>query len=177
LGEGPTPEGVETLARRVMKKSPVMVMDLSAASHPVQKRMIACASHVVAVTTPQMTALRNSRALLTEIKHTRSTLDAVDLVINMAGVPGVEDVPAADIGKILGVEPAAKLPHAPKIVTASEMSGTPLGKNKAADTLLAPLQKIALRAAGRKNAPAMKDAGGKKGALGFLKNIGKKKDA
>lgn len=174
LGDDPDPDAVEALFTRVMQKNPVVVVDLSGAAHPVQRRLISCAAHVVVVTSPQVTALRNCRTLITEIKHHRSSLDNLDLVLNMQGMPAAEEVPAAEIVKALGVEAAAKLPYAPKLVMASEMTGKPLGKNKAAQAWLENLMPVALRAAGRKDKPARGGAG-KKGMFDFLKGSAKQK--
>lgn len=164
-------DGVETLVNRLMQKYPVVVLDLSRATQAVQKRMLSRAASIVLVSTPMLSALRNTRSLLNEIKTLKGALKDVDLVMNMQGMAGAEEVPAKDIKAALGVEPAAIIPYQPKIFAGSEALGKPVGHNKAAADILSALMPVAERAAAKEN----KAAGVKKesGAGFFSKLLGK----
>lgn len=175
LGASADPDGVEALVDRVMQKHPVVIIDVSGAPPTVQKRMLTRSSRVVMVTTPVLSALRNCRTLLGEIKSARGSLNEVDFIVNMQGAAGTEDVPVKEIKKALGMEAMIAVPHAPKVFVGGESAGKPVGRNKAAGEFLQLLSPVAQKAAG---GGAKKESGGEKAAdspLDFLKNIGKSK--
>jgi pilus assembly protein CpaE len=158
LAESPDADNVEALLDRVMKTYPVVVMDLSGASPAVQKRIMARAAEVIIVSTPHLTALRNGRALVNEVKHLRNGLTAVDFIINKQSMPAVDEVPVADIKNLLGIEPAARIAYAPKIFMSAEMTGKPVGSTKS--DVLKDLLPLAKKAAGLAGAStAKKDDG------------------
>ncbi len=170
LADPPEAEGMETLINRLMQKYPVVAIDLSAAAPSVQKRILARATHVVLVSSPLLPSLRNTRSLLSEVKSLRGGLKDVDVVINMKGIAGQDEVPSAEIRKALAIEPAAHLPYAPKIFTAGEVSGTPVGKNKAAQEVFKALLDLCVRATGVTPKPDVGDGKARKdGILAFLK--------
>jgi len=146
LTESPDADSVEALLDRVMKTYPVVIMDLSGAAPAVQKRVMSRAAEVVIVSTPHLTALRNGRALVNEIKHLRNGLAAVDFVINKQSMPSADEVPLADIKKLLDIEPAAKIVYTPKVFMSAEMRGKPVGSVKS--DVLKELLPVAKKAAG-----------------------------
>ncbi len=150
LNARPDPESVETLVSRIMQKYPVVVMDMSGASRAVQKRIVALASHVVVVTTPLLSALRNTRTYINEIKNAKGGLAEVDLVVNMSGLAGTEEVSSQDVETALGLKPSARIPFAPKVFIASETTGRPVGMNKASESILQSLLPVAEKATGAK---------------------------
>lgn len=171
LTDSPDADQVEALVNRIMQKSPVIVMDLSGAMLSVQKRMLARSNHVVVVTTPILSSLRNCRTILGEIKHVRNNLKEVDLVINMQGIAGSEEVSAADIKDALDLEPAAVIPHAPKVFVAGETAGKGFAENKAATGFLQLLMNVATRAAGAGPGAAIAEGKKKGSSKGILKML------
>jgi len=157
LTESPDADSVEALLDRIMKTYPVVVMDLSGASPAVQKRVMARAAEVVIVSTPHLTALRNGRALVNEIKHLRNGLAAVDFVINKQSMPAADEVPVGDIKNLLDIEPAARIAYAPKVFMSAEMTGKPVGGAK--PEVLKDLLPVAQKAAGLSGAAAKKEEG------------------
>ncbi|MBI3440775.1 MAG: type II secretion protein ATPase [Proteobacteria bacterium] len=147
LTESPDPDGVELLVNRIMQKYPIVVVDLSGASPMVQKRLLARAAEIVLVTTPMLSALRNSRTLLSELKALKSHLKEVDLIVNMEGMATSEEVPASDIEASLGTKPSAVIRYLPKIFAASETTGKPIGQNNLASKIIDALMPIAAKAA------------------------------
>lgn len=145
LTESPDPDSIEQLVNRVMQKYPVVVVDLSSANQMVQKRLLARSSEIVVVTTPMLSALRNTRTLMGELKTIKSHLKEVDLVINMQGMASSEEVPLQDIKTALNMDPSAVIPYAPKIFAAAEATGKGVGQNK----LAAALMPIAAKAAAK----------------------------
>lgn len=158
LTESPDADSVEALLDRIMKTYPVVVMDLSGAAPHVQKRVLSRAAEVVVVSTPHLTALRNGRALVNEIKHLRNGLTAVDFVINKQSMPAADEVPVGDIKTLLDIDPAAKIPYAPKVFMSAEMTGKPVGSTKA--DALKDLLPLAKKAAGLSGAVATKKEDG-----------------
>ncbi len=170
MGEPQNPDAIEALVDRLMQKYPVVVLDLSHAPKNVQKRMLSRAAEIVLVTTPLLSALRNTRTLLGELKSLRRNTEGVDLVVNMQGMAGGEEVPMKDLKDSLGMDPAAVIPWEPKIFVASEAAGKPAGQNNAAAEIMGSLMALAAKAAAVENkapAPGKKESG----SAGFLKKI------
>ena len=154
-------DDIETLVSRVMQKFPVVVVDLSHASRPVQKRLLERAARIVMVTTPMLSALRNTRTLLTEIKTLKAHLKETDLIVNMRGMAPSDEVPVREIKDALslGIEPSATISYMPKIFVASETEGKAVGQNKSAGDVISALMSIAENASAIK----CKDTGNKSG--------------
>lgn len=175
LMDPPDADGVETLVNRLMQKYPIVVIDLSHAPVSVQKRLMARSAETVVVTTPILSALRNARTLLSEIKAMKMHTKEIDLVVNMQGMAGAEEVPVKDIKTALGIDPAATIAYQPKVFVASETVGKHVGQNKMAGGVLESLMPIAVKGSAVENkAAASAGKSGKKDG-GFLKKIlGKK---
>jgi pilus assembly protein CpaE len=160
--------GMEKLVDRLMQKSPIVVMDLSGASTAVQKAMLARSSHVVVVSTPVLSALRNARTLVGELKTMRSGLKQVDMVITMQGFGGSDEVPAADIKKVLDVDVAAGIPFAPKAFVGAEAAGKISAQSKSGQDIARALMKVSMRACGDSQMPAHEVKKSSGGVLSFL---------
>lgn len=172
LSARPDPDAVEALINRALQKYPVVVVDLSGASRAVQKRIVSVAARVVMTTTPLLSALRNARTYLGEMKTVRAGLKDVDLVINMHGMAPGAEVPFGDIKAALDLEPAAKIPYAPKIFAGSEASGRPVGQDRAAQDILRALLDVATRGADTTSKEEQSSGGKKDDARGFLRKLG-----
>lgn len=168
LADPPDADGVETLVNRLMQKYPIVVIDLSHAPTGVQKRLLSRSAEIVVVTTPILSALRNARTLLGEIKMMKMHMKEVDLVLNMQGMTASEEVPVKDIKAALGIDPAATIAYLAKVFVAGETAGKHVGQNKAAEAVLQSLMSIAVKGAAVENKPAAPS--GKKDG-GFLKKI------
>ncbi|MBI1216357.1 MAG: AAA family ATPase [Alphaproteobacteria bacterium] len=173
LSDRPDPDGVEALVTRIMQKYPVVVMDLSGSSVPIQKRILALAGHVVVVSTAQLPALRNCRTLLNELRHMRNGTEGTELVINMQGVAGSDEVPLRELKNALDREHSAVIAHLPKIFAGSEAAGKGALSIKGGDDVFKQLADIASRACGATAKEEGGDDGKSGGPFAFLKNIGK----
>ncbi len=174
LTDTPDADSFKALLNRLMQRYPVVVMDLSSTTAAIRKRMIARAAHIVLVTTPLLPSVRNCRTLQNEIRHIRGGFKELDVVVNMQGMAGAEEVSAKDIKAALDRDVSAVIPFAPKIFLQGEALGKPPGQNKAAADIMKVLTPLVARAAGV--APPS-EADGKKegGSKGFLKSLGIKK--
>lgn len=170
------PDNIETLVNCVMQKFPVVIVDVSQAPRSVQKRLLERAARIVIVTTPMLSALRNARTLLNEIRTLKSHLKETDLVVNMRGMASPEEVPAREIKEALGmdIEPSATLPYVPKIFSASEASGKSVGQNKDAENITKVLMPIAVKTSVVKSKD-IKDKNEKDTLMSFIKKtLGRK---
>jgi pilus assembly protein CpaE len=169
LTDSPDADSVEALVNRIMQKYPVVVLDLSGAAQGVQKRILTRASNTVIVTTPLLPSLRNCRSLLNELKNLRVGFKEFDVVINKKGMAGSDEIADKDIKAALDLEPSAKIAYAPKVFAGGEISGKPVGQNKAAAEVIKPLEALAQRIVGV--AESKEDGGKKDVAKGFLKML------
>jgi len=167
----PEPDNIEALVNRIMQKYPVVIVDLSGTSRAVQKRLLALSAQVVVVTTPMISSLRNARALIGELKNIRSSLDEVDLVVNMKGMSSAEEVPMKDVKEALGIEPADVISYLPKIFVDSETLGKPVGENKLAEKVLKDLMSVAEKAVDVKRKSDSENKPETGGVSGFFKKL------
>ena len=167
LTDSPDADGVETLVNRVMQKYPVLVLDLSGAAPGVQKRMLSRANNVLVVTTPMLPSLRNCRTLLNELRNLRAGFREYDVIINMRGMAGSEEVSDKDIKTALDLDPSARIPYAPKVFAGGEVSGKPVAQNRGSAEVIKPIEALAQRIIGG----IEKEAAGKKDGRGFLKML------
>jgi pilus assembly protein CpaE len=168
LMDPPDADSAETLINRLMQKYPIVVVDLSHAPVAVQKRLLARSAEIVVVTTPILSALRNARTLLGEIKAMKMHTKDVDLVLNMQGMAASEEVPVKDIKSALGIDPAATIAYQPKVFVASETAGKHVGQNKVATAVLESLMSIAVKGSAVENKASVS---GDKKESGFFKKI------
>jgi len=138
----PCADKVEVLIKRLMKKYPFIVVDLSLSSRDVIKRVIEISSEVVVVSNTVMSSLRNTKALLGEINRTRANLKEVDLVINMQGLAEGDEVPMQDIKTALDFEPTLKIKYLPKLFLNAEIKASPIGSGVEDKKIMADIRKI-----------------------------------
>jgi len=127
MKEIPEVDKVESLIKRLMKRYPIVIADLSGTSREVQKRIVEISSEVTVVSSPIMSSLRNAKILLSEIKRLRSSLNEVSFIINKQGAAVAEEVPVQDIKSALDFAPSAIIEYKPKLFLSSETSSAPIG--------------------------------------------------
>lgn len=163
-------DGVEKLLQRMMQTYPLTVFDASGASHTVQKRLLTLAGHITLVTAPMLPVLRNTRALLSEIKALRGGVSHIDLVVNMQGIAGSDDVPTRDIRTALELEPAVTISYQPKIFAQADATQKPVVTGKNSAELRRLLMPLARRLAGD-SAIDGRDKPHGEGRMGLFKKI------
>ncbi len=139
---------VERLLARLMRVYPLTVFDATAAAHAVQRHVLTLAGHITLVTTPSLPVLRNTRVLLAEIRALRGGSADVDLVLNMQGLAGADDVPVRDIQAALDLAPGVTVSYQPKIFAQAEATQQPVVATKAGADLRQSLLPLAQRLAG-----------------------------
>lgn len=163
-------EGVEKLLQRLMQTYPLTVFDASGASHAVQKRILTLAGHITLVTTPTLPVLRNTRALLSEIKQLRGGVGDVSLVVNMQGIAASDDVPARDIRAALDLDPIITISYQPKIFAQADAAQQAVARAKTGSELRRALTPLARKMAGDKETDGGDSARGES-KLGLFKKI------
>ncbi len=141
-------DGVEKLLHRLMSTYPLTVFDASGASHTIQKRLLKLAGHITLVTAPTLPALRNTRALLSEIKALRGGVGDVSLVVNMQGIAAGDDVPARDIRAALDLEPMITISYQSKVFAQADATQQAVVRTKAGGELRRMLTPLARKMAG-----------------------------
>ena len=112
---------MEALIETLMKKYPVVIVDLSQTSSTVQRAVASRANQVVVVSTPSLPSLRLARSLVHELKDLRGKDDkGIELVINMQGMATSNEVPKKDIEKAMELKISAMISFLPKLFMGSE---------------------------------------------------------
>ena len=173
------PDQFEKLTDILMMKYPVVIVDLSQASHAVQKTVLARANQINVVSTPTLVSLRQGRSLIQEIKAVRGGEDEnIELVINMQGLAGKQEVAAKDIEDAMDMKVSTAIDFAPQVFLANESESRPItkdndGKKIIEKTLMPVLSSVLGGDAPSQNSE--KGADGSSGLFGgFLKKLSTK---
>lgn len=164
--------GFESMLDYFMKTYPVVVLDLSAAEHHIQRLALKKAHDIIIVTTPLLPALKNCRTVLKDLKGEQKDEDAKKplLIVNMEGAAKGLEVPPKEIEKLLEYDVALTLPHDIKLFIGNEAQEKEITRDKAAEKLMKPFMDFAKTLLpDAKSAPAEKGEKGKK--EGFLSKI------
>ena len=130
----------EEILNVTMNNYPVLIADLSGAGPNLKKTLLTRAHEIIVVSTPTLSSLRASRALIQEIKKLHGgQAQNIDLVINMAGMAPGKEVPKADIKAALDVEPEVVVPYDSKLFVGAENEGRKISSEKAGQDIIAKL--------------------------------------
>ncbi len=105
---------VETVLNVVRHAAPLVVVDVPNLWAPWVKYTLLSADEIVITATPELPSLRNAKNLVDLLKASRPHDRMPRLVLNQVGVPKRPEIPAADFGKALGIQPTAIIPHDPQ---------------------------------------------------------------
>ena len=105
---------VETVLNIVRHSAPLIAVDVPNLWAPWVKQTLLGADDVVITATPELPSLRNAKNLIDMLKAGRPHDRQPRLILNQVGVPKRPEIPAAEFGKALGIEPSAIIPHDPQ---------------------------------------------------------------
>ncbi len=105
---------VETVLNVVRHAAPLVVVDVPNLWAPWVKYTLLSADEIIITATPELPSLRNAKNLVDLLKASRPHDRMPRLVLNQVGVPKRPEIPAADFGKALGIQPTAIIPHDPQ---------------------------------------------------------------
>jgi pilus assembly protein CpaE len=105
---------VETVLNVVRHAAPLVVVDVPNLWAPWVKYTLFNADEIIITATPELPSLRNAKNLVDLLKTSRPHDRMPRLVLNQVGVPKRPEIPAADFGKAIGIQPSAIIPHDPQ---------------------------------------------------------------
>jgi pilus assembly protein CpaE len=105
---------VETVLNVVRHSAPLIVVDVPNLWAPWVKYTLLNADEIIITATPELPSLRNAKNLVDLLKAGRPHDKLPRLILNQVGVPKRPEIPAADFGKALGLQPTAIIPHDPQ---------------------------------------------------------------
>lgn len=133
----------EAILDRLMSKSPIVMVDLSASAPSLKKAVLSRANQIVLVSTPTVTSLRFSRSLIKEISDIRGgDKDAVSLVVNKKGAVKAFEVAEGDIAEALEFEPSVAIEYMPSLFLKHESEMRALLSDKDAASVSAALLSV-----------------------------------
>ncbi len=129
-------DAYESLINRLMVTYPVVIVDLSGASHLVKRMVISRAHETAIVTTPTLPSLRAARTLMSEIKSLRGDSgDNVHLVLNKSGQAQGMEVAKSDAEKAMEKKIALTIPYDEKVFASAETQGKKLSEIKGGEAI------------------------------------------
>lgn len=105
---------VETVLNVVRHSAPMIAVDVPNIWAPWVKHTLLSADEVIITATPELPSLRNAKNLVDLLKAGRPHDRHPRLILNQVGVPKRPEIPPADFGKAIGIEPSAIIPHDPQ---------------------------------------------------------------
>jgi pilus assembly protein CpaE len=105
---------VETVLNVVRHSAPLVVVDVPNLWAPWVKYTLLNADEIIITATPELPSLRNAKNLVDLLKASRPHDRMPRLILNQVGVPKRPEIPAADFGKAIGIQPSAIIPHDPQ---------------------------------------------------------------
>ncbi len=105
---------VETVLNIVRHSAPMIAVDVPNIWAPWVKQTLLNADEVIITATPELPSLRNAKNLVDLLKAGRPHDRHPRLILNQVGVPKRPEIPPADFGKAIGIEPCAIIPHDPQ---------------------------------------------------------------
>lgn len=105
---------VETVLNVVRHSAPLVVVDVPNLWAPWVKYTLLNADEIIITATPELPSLRNAKNLVDLLKTSRPHDKLPRLILNQVGVPKRPEIPAADFGKAIGIQPTAIIPHDPQ---------------------------------------------------------------
>ena len=103
--------------------SPCVVLDLPHVWSPWIREILLCSDEIVIVATPDLPALRNTKAIYEFLRQGRRNDSPPKLVLNQDGIPKRPQIPAKDFGQTLELGPSLVLPFEPALFGAASNNG------------------------------------------------------
>lgn len=130
---------IETIMTAMRVAVPMIVVDVPNLWAPWVRFTLLHADHIVITSEPELSSLRNAKALLDMLKASRPNDPPPSLVLNKVGVPKRPEIAAADFRKAIGADVAISIPFDPSSFGTALNSGRMLldmaPRTKAADAI------------------------------------------
>lgn len=169
LEENVPPENYEVLLDYLMGIYPVVIVDLSQSSAALRRIVLTKANRIIMVTVPTLPSVRATRTLLHELKDLRGgSNEAADIVVNMQGYSGKNEVSKAQIEQGLDRRISAVIPFDADLFTSTESQGKKLHEHKEGAPISERLLKIIRHVLADTGGEPAKTEDDKKGGLSQL---------
>jgi pilus assembly protein CpaE len=130
---------IETILAAVRGNVPCVIVDVPNMWSPWIKYTLMSADEVIITATPELASLRNTKNLVDLLKQSRPNDRPPRLIINQVGMPKRPEIPAAEFGKAVGIDPSCVIPHDAHAFGTAQSNGQMLfevaPKSKAAEAL------------------------------------------
>jgi len=137
LDDGLTAPQLEKMIDVLMVQYPVVFVDLSQATQMLQRVVLSRAHQINVVSSQGLVSLRQGRSLIQEIKELRGgDDDGVELIINMHGLAGAQEVPRKDIESAMDLKVSAFMPFDAKVFQENESASRKITDDKDGETLV-----------------------------------------
>ncbi|MEO0392872.1 MAG: hypothetical protein AAF213_06470 [Pseudomonadota bacterium] len=167
-------ENIEALLAEARTLGDVTVVDVPAGMHPLTRYVAAMADHVVMVTTPLLSSLRNARMMMDELKQKRGGDAPISIVVNNVGLADRAELPLEAVKDALEVKTVHSVSHAPNLFTLAETHGKYFANDRQAQKVLRDLkslvEQIYVKQGSQAAAQPMADAGLSLAGLATLVN-------
>ncbi len=116
-------EAYEAVLDAVRKVTPCVVLDLPHVWTPWVRQTLLASDEIVIVAAPDLSSLRNGKAIADLLKQNRPNDIAPKLVINQMGVPKRPEIPVKDFAATMGLDPVLTMPFDPACYGAASNNG------------------------------------------------------
>ena len=138
------PHAIEVILSAVRQSVPCVVVDMPNVWAPWIKYTLIHADEVVITATPELASLRNTKNLVDMLKQARPNDKLPKVVINQVGVAKRPEIPPAEFGKAIGIDPCCIIPYDPQTFGTAQSNGQMLfevaPKSKAVEAVTALAQ-------------------------------------
>ncbi|CAN5345572.1 pilus assembly protein CpaE [soil metagenome] len=130
---------IETILNAVRHNVPYVVVDVPSMWAPWIKYTLVHADDVIVTATPDLASLRNTKSIFDLMKVARANDKPPMLILNQVGMPKRPEIPPAEFGKALGIEPSLIIQHDPHTFGTASSNGQMLSdvapKSKSAEAI------------------------------------------
>lgn len=117
------PASYEAVIDAVRQMTPCVVLDLPHLWAPWVRQTLLSSDDVVIVATPDLASLRNGKAIVDLLKHSRPNDPPPKLLLNQVGVNKRPEIPVKDFAETIGVAPSLVIPFEPALFGAAANNG------------------------------------------------------
>jgi pilus assembly protein CpaE len=138
---------IETILSAVRTNVPCVILDVPNMWSPWIKYTLVSADEVIITATPELASLRNTKNLVDLLKQARPNDRQPRLIINQVGMTKRPEIPAAEFGKAVGIDPVCVIPHDAHSFGTAQSNGQMIfevaPKSKAAEAMAGLAQVLA----------------------------------
>jgi pilus assembly protein CpaE len=152
------PEAFTAVIDAVRAIAPCVVLDLPHVWSPWVRQILLHSDDIVIVATPDLPALRNTRAMCELLRQSRRNDSPPKLILNQDGIPKRPQIPIKDFGQTLELSPSLVLPFEPALFGSASNNGQMVFESQPNAAVSLALAQLAGALTGRGGVPLAKAA-------------------